>query len=547
MKLFKYSEYITESKLELLLEANMQFSEDFLAVVARVKSPISEKILKLYKTDVDVDTNYIDVSDKENFLEFKSDRRVETACVINRPGEIYDVLSKNLFPSFASIYNDQDGPYGETFRDYIGVDQPARIVSKLNSDDDRLPPSLRSQIDRGQSLYHIQWNFSGKNYECIIAGSGIRKGEKSVKPQEVRVGSLIQSLLKKSGEEVDGAELEDFVVKFNSEVKSRKENIFRDFQIVKGEDIRNYYLYNSYESDEHTLGGSCMRHSKCQDYLDIYVNNPNQVSMVILFSEKNPGKIRGRAILWTNPIYDTIRRDSNDNNEYEGKPFMDRIYVNNSPDTELFKKFAKKSGFIYKKDQDYSKDGFMFGDELTKIHRIEVKLENTSFDKYPYVDTLSFYTPWSGKLNNQSGEYELSETDGGNGQECDRCDGEGRIDCPECNYEGRVDCENCDGYGDLECRKCEGSGEQDCSSCDGEREVDCSSCDGAGLDDDGNECSSCSGSGKKECGDCSGSGKEDCSSCGGDGRRECPDCEGEGSVTCGECDGDARVDCPDCQ
>lgn len=549
MKLFKYSEYITESKLELLLEANMQFSEDFIAVVARVKSPISEKILKLYKTDVDVDTNYIDVSDKENFLEFKSDRRVETACVINRPGEIYDVLSKNLFPSFATIYNDEDGPYGETFRDYIDLDQPARIVKKLTSDDDRLPASLRSQIDRGQSLYHIKWNFGDENkeYECIIGGSGIRKGEKSVKPQEVRVGSLIQSLLKKSGEEVDGSELEDFVVKFNSEVKSRKENIFRDFQIVKGEDIRNYYLYNSYESDEHTLGSSCMRHNRCQDYLDIYVKNPNQVSMVILFSEKNPDKIRGRALLWTNPVYDTIRRDSNDDNEYEGKPFMDRIYINNSPDTELFKKFAKKSGFIYKQYQDYSKEAFMFGDELTKIQRIEVKLENTSFDKYPYVDTLSFYTPWSGNLNNQGGEYELNETDGGNGSNCERCDGEERVECYECDGEGRVQCENCDGSGDLECHECEGSGRQNCSSCDGEREVDCSSCDGAGLDDDGNECSSCSGSGKQECDDCSGSGSEDCSNCEGEGRRECRECDGYGSVTCGVCDGDANVDCPDCQ
>jgi hypothetical protein len=553
MKLFKYSEYITEGKLELLLEANMQFSEDFLAVVAKVKSPISEKILKLYKTDVDVDTNYIDVSDKENFLEFKSDRRVETACVINRPGEIYDVLSKNLFPSFASIYNDQDGPYGETFRDYIDVDQTARIVKQLTSDDDRLSPSLRSQIDRGQSLYHIQWNFSGKNYECIIAGSGIRKGEKGVKPQEVRVGSLIQSLLKKSGEEVDGSELEDFVVKFNSEVKSRKENIFRDFQIVKGEDIRTYYLYSSYESDEHTLGSSCMRHGRCQDYLDIYVKNPNQVSMVVLFSEKNPDKIRGRAILWTNPKYGL--RDlmfpkpgaKSSITQYEGKPFMDRIYINNSPDTELFKKFAKKNGFIYKKDQDYSKTGFMLGDEITEIQKIEVKIENTSFDQYPYVDTLTYYTPWSGKLNNQGGEYELNETDGGNGQECGRCDGEERVDCPECNYEGRVDCENCDGNGDNECHECDGDGRVSCSSCEGSETETCSSCDGSGEDEEGNECSNCEGSGNMTCTECDGSGKEDCFNCSGDGRRECPECDGAGSVTCGECDGDSRVDCPECQ
>ena len=536
MKLFKYSEYINESKLELLLEANMQFSVDFLAVVAKVKSSISEKILKLYKTDVDVDTNYIDVSDKENFLEFKSDRRVENACIIHRPGEIYDVLSKNLFPSFATIYNDGDSSYGETFRDYIDVDQTARIVKQLTSDDDRLPLSLRSQIDRGQSIYHIQWNFGSKNYECIIGGSGIRKGEKGVKPQEVRVGSLIQSLLKKSGEEVDGSELEDFVVKFNSEVKSRKENIFQNFKIVKGEDIRNYYLYSSYESDEHTLGNSCMRHEKCQSYLDIYVKNPEQVSMVILFSEENPEKIRGRALLW-NVEYDK---------GYDAV-FMDRIYINNSPDTELFKKFAKKSGFIYKKDQDYSKTGFMFGDKLTEIQRIEVKLEHKSFDQYPYVDTLTYYTPWSGKLNNISGEYELSQTNGGNGQQCECCDGEERVECPDCNGDGRVDCDNCGGDGENQCYECEGSGRQDCSSCEGSETETCGSCDGSGEDDEGNECSRCGGSGNMTCTECDGSGRQDCSNCDGSGSRECLECNGNSRVYCPSCYGDGRIDCPDCQ
>ena len=536
-KILRYNNFLNESKLELLLEANMQFSTDFLSVVASVQNPIAEKILKLYKTEVDVDTNYIDISDKENFLKFKSDKRVETACTIKDPGEVYDMLSKKLFPSSAEIYIIGT----DEFRKYISENQPARIVKKLTSDDDRLSDSLkasmqRASMQRGLSLYHIKWNFGGKEYDAIIGSDGIRKGEKAVKPQEVRVGSLVQSLLKKSGEEVDGSELEDFVVKFNSEVRSRKENIFQNFKIVKGEDIRNYYLYSSYESNEHTLGGSCMRHHKCQDYLDIYVKNPNQVSMVILFSEKNPDKIRGRALLW-NVEYDK---------GYDAV-FMDRIYINNSPDTELFKKFAKKSGFIYKKDQDYSKEGFMYDDKLTEIQRIEVKLENKSFDKYPYVDTLTYYTPWSGKLNNIEGEYELNETDGGNGQECGRCDGEGRVDCPECNYEGRVDCENCDGNGDNECHGCEGEGRVECSSCEGSETETCSSCDGSGEDEEGNKCSNCEGSGNMTCTECDGSGKEECFNCSGDGRRECPECDGAGRVSCGECGGNAIVDCPDCQ
>ena len=97
-KILRYDNFLNESKLELLLEANMEFSKDFLAAVADVKNPIAEKILKLYKTDVDVDTNYIDLSDKENFVSFKSDKKSKNSCIIVNIGGSYDELSKKLFP-----------------------------------------------------------------------------------------------------------------------------------------------------------------------------------------------------------------------------------------------------------------------------------------------------------------------------------------------------------------------------------------------------------------------------------------------------------------
>ena len=525
MKIFNYSQYINESKLELLLEANMEFSKNFLEAVADVKNPIAEKILKLYKTDVDVDTNYIGLSDKENFVEFKSDRRVETACIIVNPGDIYDRLSAKLFPNFSTIYSFGTG--GKSFRDYIDIDQPARIVKKLTSDDDRLPLSLKNFIENGNSIYHIKWNFGDKNteYDAII-GAGIRTGEKAVKPQEVRVGSLIQSLLKKSGQEVNPSELEDFVIKFNNAVKSKKENIFKDFQIIKREDIREYYLEDNYESSNHTLGGSCMRYQKCQDYLDIYVKNPNQVSMVVLFSEKEPEKIRGRALLWTDIKYkykDIVGKGLPD---YHDKPFMDRIYVNNSKDEELFKEFAKKNGFIYKKNQDFSKYGFLFNGEETKITRLDVRLEYNSFEYYPYIDTLAYYTPHNSNLNNREGEYTLNETDGTNGEEdvCETCGGEEYIDCSRCEGNCEVNCRTCDGDGEIPCSTCSGVGHETCSMCDG-----------SGEDGEGKECENCSGTGEVSCVDCEGSGEVSCVDCEGSGEIECPECEGNGRETCPEC------------
>jgi hypothetical protein len=537
MKLFRYTEYITESKLELLLEANMIFSKDFLATLFNLKNPIAEKILKLYKTDVDVDTNYIDLSDKENFVSFKSDKKSKNSCVIVNIGASYTELSKRLFPSFAKLFEQPNIKHGYiNWWELLQSNQKATIIDEIKTDSyngQEIPNTLKYYNSTGGKIYHIRFNVNGENIDLIIADRGLKIGEKTVTPQEVRVGSLIQSLLKKSGQEVNPSELEDFVIKFNNAVKSKRENIFKDFKIVKGEDIRKYYLYEIYESDNHTLGGSCMRYEKCQKYLDIYVKNPNQVSMVILFSEKDPEKIRGRALLWTDVKYGlrdlvfTKPGAKKETTEYDGKPFMDRIYVNNSQDEELFKEFAKKNGFIYKKNQDFSKIGFLLNGEETRIERLDVTLEYNSFEYYPYIDTLAEYTPHNSNLNNYSGEYTLNETDGTNGEE------EG---CETCGGEEYIDCSRCGGCGEITCWKCDGDGESECENCRGGGQETCSMCDGSGRGEDGeSECENCSGDGDVTCGDCEGSGNITCSRCDGNADIECPDCEGNGRVRCPDC------------
>ena len=327
MKLFRYTEWITESKLELLLEANMDFSEEFIATVAKVKSPLSEKILKLYKNDVDVDANYIELSDKENFLLFKSDKRVESTCIIEQPNYIYREESKDLFPEHKNFFKKKD------FASLLIYDKlkdiSGRIVSEIKSDDERISDKLKRDIRRGRTFYHIKFNYDGNEYDAIVHEFGIKKGPKYVKSQEIRVGSFVQTLLRKAGEKFTPQELEDFVIKFNNEVKTKKENLFKNFEIVKGDDIKKYYLEDNYESGNHTLGGSCMRYSRCQPYLNIYSKNPEQVSLVILRSDEDPEKIKGRALLW-NAYYLTSNQD-----DYNGKLFMDRIYTNNSKDEEL--------------------------------------------------------------------------------------------------------------------------------------------------------------------------------------------------------------------
>ena len=69
MKLFKYGEFITESHLEFLLEANVDFSKDFIGVLKKVDSPIAKQLIDIEGTDVDI--NQIVPISKKNKKELR--------------------------------------------------------------------------------------------------------------------------------------------------------------------------------------------------------------------------------------------------------------------------------------------------------------------------------------------------------------------------------------------------------------------------------------------------------------------------------------------
>ena len=56
-----YYDYITESKLQLLLEAKIVFTTNFMEVLDKIDSPIAKKLISLRGEDKDIDRNYIDL------------------------------------------------------------------------------------------------------------------------------------------------------------------------------------------------------------------------------------------------------------------------------------------------------------------------------------------------------------------------------------------------------------------------------------------------------------------------------------------------------
>jgi hypothetical protein len=129
--------------------------------------------------------------------------------------------------------------------------------------------------------------------------------------------------------------------------------IFDNFRLVKGDDIKKYYHENSYATQGvGGLGGSCMRHTVCQAFFDIYVRNPEKCNLLVLLD--NNGKLLGRALVWIG-----LRKPTD-------KTFMDRIYVIKQSDEELFKKYAIERGWLYKYQQSARDAGYVEDGQVVK-------------------------------------------------------------------------------------------------------------------------------------------------------------------------------------
>jgi hypothetical protein len=407
--------------------------------------------------------------------------------------------------------------------------------------------------------------------------------------QKIRAGKIIRQILSTVGGNFTENEINDFVDQFRQawdekylfKEEEQEEDKFANLRVVKGEEIKKWYLIDNYSQVDGTLGRSCMRYPKCQYYLGIYTENPDVCSMLILLDETGQ-KIRGRALVWELHSPKVT--------------YMDRQYtINNDEDVTIMRMYAKSKGWYYRSENTtgITTDMISPNGELVDEGDLEVYLSKYEFDYYPYVDTLQYFDYNKGKLTTQRDRnyYELDNTDGTGGPGCNFCGGEEIVDCPECggggtetcsycDGDGQIECRHCDGEGDVECDTCSGEGELECSTCDGEGnlecdecsgegQVECSSCDGSGQDEEGDECSDCGGKGKVdcdecdakgnldcddcnakgkiECEDCGGAGKFECAYCDGDGERECGDCSGLGEWDCHFCGGDGRTDCPECQ
>jgi hypothetical protein len=257
---------------------------------------------------------------------------------------------------------------------------------------------LKRLIDEG-----IDIKKDRNNYKSSLWNSTLRT-------QPTKINKIITKLFK-------GKYTTHDIEIFGNEFKSKSEDQLSNMRIVYGEDIRKWYRAKMYVLKS-TLGSSCMRYDESQSYLDIYCKNApdngeeSHVGMLILTEN---GKLIGRSIIWFNSV--RIKNINGKMIKEPGRVFMDRIYTAYDYVTDVFKDYAKKHNWLYKLRQSYDNSTYIDPKDGSS-HKLTLSfyVKPIEYGKYPYMDTLQYYTPEVGRISSKPGKnktcYKLQSTSG---------------------------------------------------------------------------------------------------------------------------------------
>lgn len=395
MKLLRYDDYISESILsELITESNVVYSKSFMNILKRMKSNnVAQNLLSLYSTELDIQHNYIDLTDQKDTVSFTPDRKAKE--LLSTEEKTWRVIHDERYLTHSNLNNhiftalDYEKPDGEPWSPAVGT--IGTILHEVTS----------------QTSGKIFAIFKGESGEMTVLNkvaledcSEINSKIFLTSRNNIKIGRLSRAILSTSSIKFTDKDIEDFTNQFKATFDSIGD-AFSLFEVVQGDDIAFWYQRENYLSGDGSLNNSCMG-SRDSNFFDIYTNNP-QVSLVILRDIDDQNKISGRAILW----------DANLESSQKIK-FMDRIYTTIQSDVELFKQFAEKNNWWWKKRQSYELGGKITNGVDETGENICCKLDFVDFDYYPYVDTLCFIDTRRhiASSSNINSDRALRDTDG---------------------------------------------------------------------------------------------------------------------------------------
>lgn len=365
----KYGNFITEKLIleQLLLESNVVYSGKFKKVLSKMPdNEIAQKLLEIENKDLEVVSNFFDIKvDNDAILTFTPDRVAQQILTDEKEYVLYQGRRGGW------LTNDVVKNGGIFAR--LGFEPKTEEVFHPNN------------TDPGEVISRVTSEKTGKTW-CYVkfpTGEGVYNSEKLRahvvdKPklvftrsrQEIRLGRAIRLLLTAYNVPVVDAQIETFVNDYRAAF-SIINDVFSRFEIVEGEQLLYWYHRNRYEfPHQGMLGSSCQAVGR-RDWLQIYIDNPQTVKLLILKSENTDEKIIGRALLWTLD---------------DGRTMMDQIYTSKDSDTRVFKEYAAAKGYV----------------EVNYNLTFTAHLNPGEFEYYPSVDNMRQWDPTTGKISNKS-------------------------------------------------------------------------------------------------------------------------------------------------
>ena len=391
MSILKYEDYISEKAVyKLLLESKVIYSKKFINLLNKMKAnKLATQLLNLYSKDVDgVTQNYIDITDLKDAVSFTPDRKVQELTK-DKP-ETWVITSSGRYLT-TSDRNDK-------LFEALGYDKAK--YGCWNPDTNAVGLILAETVSRTSGKIYVMFKeYEGErigvvNKEAMEPTESEDQRIWSTSRNNIKIGRLVRAILTASKIPFTDSEIEQFTNQYKATYDFAKDAL-KQFDIVQGDKIAYWYDEENYVDGGGSLNNSCMA-SVGSDYFDIYTQNP-QVSLVILYgdggsieSEKyTDDRIKGRAILWDAKL--------------DGQPvkFMDRIYTSQDADVELFKQFAEKNGWWFKKRQSMEPNEDFTDGNSSKKGKIKVNLDDTDFEYYPYCDTVCYIDTNTGIASNK--------------------------------------------------------------------------------------------------------------------------------------------------
>jgi hypothetical protein len=267
----------------------------------------------------------------------------------------------------------------DKFKEYISEFQETSEISKI------LLGEIETNLLVDDHIDYISVSSEDANKISYLTPERINAIKKSgedlwtsSKRYHCKSGSFVSKVLKSP----NSKSVEIFSNQYKSYV-TKKEFTFK---VISGDEIAKYYLADNYSAQKGTLGASCMKYEKCKPFFELYSKNPETIKMLIMVNSSD--LLIGRALLWEAQSMDG-----------ETINIMDRIYTVKDEDySHFFKNWAHSNGYSYKFHQNWA-NTLQFIDPKTgqtSEVKLKIKLKESIFGRYPYLDTFK----WIDKGNN---------------------------------------------------------------------------------------------------------------------------------------------------